>query len=115
MHSLEVSVDNQSALLAQAIETINRRQYAPGDAFFARYSRSIRPLLPDIDFLLRRGVDLIALASALENGLDAKLVGQVLEYRTWCIDEFNLFNRAGVTTEMLNSAMRRFLDHPRNW
>jgi len=102
--------------LAKAIEVITARQYRhQGDAMLARYTASIRPLMPDAEYIGGRGVDLIALAQALEKGLDAEMFGQVIQYKVWPIDEFNSFIRAGISCDTINSAMRRFLDHPRNW
>jgi hypothetical protein len=102
--------------LAQAIEVIRTKRYRyQGDAFLARFSHSIRPLLPETEYMLRRGVDLIALAGALEGGLDADLFGQVIDYTDWDIDEFNRFTRAKINCQSINAAMRRFLDDPRYW
>ncbi|MBS1999315.1 MAG: hypothetical protein JSS86_23475 [Cyanobacteria bacterium SZAS LIN-2] len=101
--------------LDRAKAVILARTFRPGEAYFARYSSSIMPLLPEIEVIERRGVDLIALADALERGLSADLVGQVLPYRAWDIDEFNRFNRSTVSVETMNAAMKRFLDDPRHW
>jgi hypothetical protein len=104
-----------AAALAKAIEVIYARQYRPGEAFLARYTATIQPLYPDADYLGRRGVDLIAFAKAAENGLNLELFGHVIQYKAWPIDEFNLFIRADIGYDAINSAMRRFLDNPRHW
>jgi len=107
---------DDAGALARAIEVITARQYRhQGDALLARYTASIRPLMPDAEYIARRGVDLIALARAIEKGLDVEMFGQVIQYRAWPIDEFNRFIRAGIGCDMVNSGMRLFLDHPRNW
>jgi hypothetical protein len=101
--------------LAAAIALITARQYRPGEANLARYTARIQPLMPDADYIGRRGVDLIAFAGAIEKGLDVALFGQVIQYKAWPIDEFNRFMRANIGHDVINSAMQRFLDHPRNW
>jgi hypothetical protein len=101
--------------LARAIEVITAKQYRPGEALLACYSARIQQLMPDADYLGRRGVDLVALAKALEKGLDVKLFGEVIQYKAWCIDEFNRFIRADISCQVINTGMRLFLDHPRNW
>ncbi|MBU6451683.1 MAG: hypothetical protein KGS72_07905 [Cyanobacteria bacterium REEB67] len=104
------------AVMAQAIAAVEARRYRPGEAFFARYSARYMPVIPEIDYLSRRGVDIVALANALEkNNLDAELFGRVIEYRTWDVDDFNRYIRAGIRCDGLNTGMKHFLDHPRNW
>jgi len=105
----------QTVSLAQAIETINAKQFRPGERALARYTSTVQPLYSDVDVIERRGVDLVALAGALERGLDAKLFGEVMQFRAWDIDEFNLFIRSTVAIETINNGMRLFLADPRHW
>jgi len=105
----------QTVSLAQATEIIQARQYRQGERVMARYTNTIQPLFSDVDVIERRGVDLVALAGALERGLDAKLFGEVMQFRAWDIDEFNLFIRSTVGIETINNGMRLFLADPRHW
>ena len=117
MQNQEIEIDSRPdpEALARAVEIITSRRYRPGEAQLARYSYRIFELIPDTDYLARRGVDLIAMASAIERGLDVERFGQVIIYKDWPIDEFNLFNRSTISVSIINDAMKRFLDHPRNW
>jgi hypothetical protein len=104
------------AAMALAIAAVDARRYRPGEAFWARYSARFMPIIPDVGYLSRRGVDIVALARALEhNNLDAELFGQVIQYRTWDVDEFNVYIRAGIRCDALNTGMKYFLNEPRNW
>jgi len=116
-HSDDIARGQPSCVeLTQAIQVINARRYRrQGDEYLARYTATIRPIMPDADYIGRRGVDLIALARAIERGLNVELFGRVIEYKAWSIDEFNLFIRSTVGIETINSGMKLFLDHPRNW
>jgi|GEM_PF-3119893 len=105
----------QTVSLAQATEIICAKQYRQGERALARYTSSIQPLFSDVDVIERRGVDLIALAGALERGLDAKLFGEVMQFRDWDVDEFNLFIRSTISVETINTGMKNFLADPRHW
>jgi hypothetical protein len=104
------------AAMARAVAVVTERQYRRGEAFLARYSARYQPLYPDIEDLERLGVDIMALATALEkNNLDAALFGEVIVNRRWEVEDTNRYLRAGISCANINSAMKHFLDNPNHW
>ncbi len=77
------------------------------DRFLARYEET-DTLMPSADDLAALGFDLVALATALEAGLDPALFGKA--YPLVDVAEFNLAAAAGLDIDIYNEGLDHLAD-----
>lgn len=105
------SCDDLGALESWADAIIDQHRYPDGDQDLARIGEPVCTLFPSADEMEANGGDAIAIAAALESGLDAEVFGQC--YSRWLKDDVSAFCTAlkeGLCRVAFTKAVKAGLD-----